>query len=171
MEIDTKDPMVRRFAEAIIAWTPRDWEALDARMTAHAKLWAERRGPPTLEEQRFFNFLARTRNLLDPSPETLKRIERGTLGLIRRLEYGTLGPRWRRQGTGLIRRLYETLEHPWVKPVARSRVAMIVGALSHRRYYPVDDLQRLYAPFEAAIPWTSIAPPLLPDGTGDDNPG
>jgi hypothetical protein len=171
MEIDTKDPMVRRFAEAIIAWTPRDWEALDARISAHTKLWAERRGPPTLEEQRFENFLARTRKLLDPSPETIKRIERGLLGVMRRAEYRTLGPRWRRQGTGLIRRLYETLEHPWVTPFARSNVAMTLGALTHRRDFPAELIQQLYAPFEAAIPWTSITPPLLPGGTGDDNPG
>ena len=167
MEIDTKDPMVRRFAEAIIAWTPRDWEALDARITAHATLQAERRGTPTLEDQRFENFLARTHNLLDPSPEMVKRLERGLHGVIRRLDYRTLGPRWRRQGTGLIRQLYETLEHPWVKPPARSRVAMTLAALSHRRYFPLDHLQRLYAPFEAAIPWTSIAPPLLPGGTAE----
>ena len=171
MEIDTKDPMVRRFAEAIIAWTPRDWEALDARIAAHAKLWAERRGPPTLEEQRFDSFIARTLNFLDPSPEGATRFERGTLGVIRRLDYRSLGPRWRRQGTGLIRRLYETLEHPWVTPFARSKVAMTLVALSHRGNFPIELIQRRYAPFEAAIPWTSIAPPLLPGGTGEDNPG
>ena len=164
MEIDTKDPMVRRFAEAIIAWTPGDWEALDARIAAHAKLRLERRGPPTLDEQRFHNFIARTVKLLDPSPEAV-------MGMLRRLTYRSLGPRWRRQGTGLIRRLYETLEHPWVNPAARMQVAMTLAVLSNRRIHPIDLVQQMYAPFEAAIPWTLIAPSLLPGGTGEDNPG
>lgn len=159
--MDLHDPMVRRFVDALVAWAPKDWDAFDARLRADLEERA-RHEPTARFQDGVASFVARTLTLLDPSPGTRFAVTRGLQAMLDRLQRRMLGPAWRRQGTGPTRLLLEALDRPWVAPTSRAWAMMVVGILSDRRHFASDFVDKAYRPFEPAIPWASLHPPMLP---------
>lgn len=162
MNPDPRDPVVRRFIDALVALPAREWDAIDARFSAETRTAV---ASGRLERNpRLENFIARTMNILQPSEATMKRVAYAIMGANRRiLEAIVSGPAWRRQGTGPFRLLHEVLERPYVDAVLRMQVLLVVSLMQERAYEPFAvRLPDLYAPFEPSIPWASLLPPLLP---------
>ena len=163
MVIDLNDPVITRFIGALITLTPSAWDAIDRRITSTAAAGPPIPPPPGVE--RTAKILAPIFDLFDPSPETLRSIMRRGSEVSSKLAVMALGPAWRRQGTGPVRRLTEVLERGYITTQLRVAVLLVILAMRVRAQEGnAEVLREIYAPFEPAIPWASLVPPLLPAG-------
>lgn len=169
--LDLKDPVVLRFIERLVALSATEWDGIRERSYALASLRVKRIPPP--RNPALENFIARTFNILQPTDEALERIAFAMQGWSQRMFQGMLAPRWRRHGTGPIRRLHETLELPYVDRIVRLDVLLLLLTMEHRAREAkragvrtwADMLREQYAPFEPVIPWASLVPTMLPGPT------
>lgn len=154
----TTEPVVDRFLRRLLAFTPAQWAALDARLGA----WFVERGY-TGEPPRELRWVAKGVGAglrLLPIPDVAFRF----LGdwLQARDGFGVIAPGWRRAGVGPLRLLIERMRQPGFPVQTRIWLPTAVHVVYARAHDGGDWQARFYEPLEPFIPWAELVAEAAP---------